>query len=144
MTRLANRSLWTLKTLLQRLGPTALVFTGIVLAGAIAFMLIENTDFLRSLYWAVVTAFTIGFGDVLPSGGPGMILVLLYIPATCLSYLVLGAHVVGVVLENRNEFTHEEQTKMFENQLEMRAELQALIEHLGIAEKVDYSEDGCK
>lgn len=144
MTYLANRSLWTMKTLLQRLGPTALVFILIVVLGSTVFGLIEGTDPLRSLYWGVVTAFTIGFGDVLPSGAPGMILTILYIPATCLSYLVLGAHVVGVVLENRNEFTHEEQQKMFDNQTEMRAELQTLINHLGLTDKVNYTEEGCK
>lgn len=121
--------------LLKRIGPTAVIFAGLILLAALGYSVIEDADLLRSLYWAVVTGFTVGFGDVLPSGGAGMLLCIFYIPAASVTYLVLAAHIVGVVLDDRNKFTHEEQH-------EILCEVQALVEHFKV--QVDYSEAGAK
>jgi hypothetical protein len=139
-----KRASRTFKILLQRLAPTAIIYTLMILLAALGYGLIEGADPLRSLYWATVTGFTVGFGDVLPSGAPGMLLCIVFIPASAITYLVLAAHIVGVVFDNRNEFTHEDEAKMFSDLAELRAEMQAVINHLGIQDKVTYSEEGCK
>lgn len=143
MTHLAGRSLWTLRTLLNRLGPTAAFFVGLMTVAAVVFYLTTDTTLLNSFYWSIVTGFTVGFGDVLPVAAPSIVLTMVYIPLVSITYLVFAAHIVGVVLDSRSDFTKEDEARMFANQLEMRAELQALVDHLDIANKVDYSEEGC-
>lgn len=41
--------------------------------GALAFALVEHVSFGTGIYWAVTTASTVGFGDVVPQGTGGRI-----------------------------------------------------------------------
>ncbi len=99
--------------LFNRLLHTALVFLGLIVTAAVAYFFIEGLNGIdgavRALYWSVVTGFTVGFGDVLPSGIPGMLLCIFYIPASAITFLFLGAHIVADVIDDRTVNTDEEQ-----------------------------------
>jgi voltage-gated potassium channel len=70
----------------------------------------ENKPLLDGLWWAVVTALTIGYGDLSPATLPGRITGVLFghfwifgvIP------MIIG-NVVSKMLEDKNKFTHAEQ-----------------------------------
>jgi len=47
---------------------------GCVLAGAYLFSLTQHIAFTKGIYWAITTATTVGYGDVIPSNGIGEII----------------------------------------------------------------------
>jgi voltage-gated potassium channel len=94
----------------------------IVLAGT-AFAYIEGETILRSLYWATITATSVGYGDVTPKTDAGMILAM----ATAVLGLVVMALFIAkchsVLIRNDHEFTHDEQEKILKTLEEVKEKL---------------------
>lgn len=109
----------------NRLAYAAGVFTALIVVSALLFWGFTDYSLFDSFYWAIVTAFTVGYGDVLPNTIAAKVLTMFLIPTSALTYLFVGAHIVGDVLDDRNTHTDEEQ--------DWEAEaLQALLDERGI------------
>lgn len=58
--------------------------TGLVLGATMTFSAIEHVSIFNSLYWAIVTASTVGYGDITPHTVAGrivaMIVILVMVP----------------------------------------------------------------
>lgn len=88
----------------------SLISTGFI------FSVLESTTFLNGLYWAVTTALSIGYGDVLPTKTSTKIIfmimsnvwLLLIIPS-------IVANIIITALKDVNEFTDAEQEEIKEN-----------------------------
>lgn len=50
----------------SRIGPVALLFGAVILAGGLGFRIIEGWTWLESIYMAVITVTTVGFSEVHP------------------------------------------------------------------------------
>jgi voltage-gated potassium channel len=99
---------------------------------ALAFWLIEGGGPLRSLYWAVTTATTTGYGDVSPASAPGMILAM-WLQVTSLAAFGLAISLLTEwLIENPNLFSHDEQEEIQDDQDDCIAMLTLLLEHHGI------------
>ena len=100
---------------------------------AIIFGILERHGFFRSLWWSIVTGYTIGYRDVFPQTDGGRLLgVWLIITASLLS-LLTGAYIVLRLMIDTDEWSHEEQEEMKREQRETRAELREVRTELAEA-----------
>lgn len=91
----------------------AATYLGSLLLAALLFSWAEPHSFTESLWWANVTATTIGYGDVAPTTTQGRLI------AGCFQiFWVFGitplvvVNIMTRVLENRDQFSHEEQEEI--------------------------------
>ena len=110
--RLANRG-WLLLALT----------VGNAVACATAFGLIEGTIWFQSLYWTVVSGFTIGYGDVLPKTPEGKVLAMYVMISFWFLLLLVAAKIITLLILDADKFTHEEQEELKED---LRTARQAL------------------
>jgi len=80
---------------------------------SVAFSIIEARTLAESLWWASVTSLTIGYGDISPVTHSGRLLasVFSHFWVFGIAPLVI-TNMLGIVTEDRNAFTDEEQKEM--------------------------------
>ena len=90
-----------------------ITFGLIILSSAISYSISEKTTLLDALWWSIVTATTVGYGDSFPHNLLGKItaitlmltMVLLIIPA-------ITARMASGLIVNNDAFTHSEQEEL--------------------------------
>ena len=70
------------------------LYAGILFVSAIAYDFFEGKSFFDSLWWAVVTAMTVGYGDLYPSTWGGRIVGMILMHAMI---FVIGPLIIGQV-----------------------------------------------
>ncbi|WP_308167801.1 potassium channel family protein [Catellatospora tritici] len=117
--------------LLRRLtnSPRALLFSYlllIVVSGGLYRLFEHDKTLGDALWWAVVTASTVGYGDTYPTTVPGRILAGLLISVMVLFVIpLITAHFASKLIVNNDAFVHEEQEEIKAQLREIRAMLQA-------------------
>ncbi len=95
--------------------PRLLVLTSLVLlfVASISYSLFEEKNLLDSLWWALITSTTVGYGDFYPAslGGRVTAIVLLLIMILFLIPMITASFASKLIV-NRDAFTHEEQEEM--------------------------------
>ena len=95
--------------------PRLLVLTSLVLlfVASISYSLFEKKNLLDSLWWALITSTTVGYGDFYPAslGGRVTAIVLLLIMILFLIPMITASFASKLIV-NRDAFTHEEQDEM--------------------------------
>lgn len=95
--------------------PRLLVLTSLVLLflASISYSLFEKKNLLDSLWWALITSTTVGYGDFYPAslGGRVTAIVLLLIMILFLIPMITASFASKLIV-NRDAFTHEEQEDM--------------------------------
>lgn len=77
--------------------------------GAVALMFTEGARYVDSLYWSMVTVFTVGYGDISPQTDPGKWLVILYLPVSAILLSLLITYIVQLAQYHKDRNTHREQ-----------------------------------
>src|SRR3954452_16389522 len=106
--------------------PRYLVFTAMVMlaTSSLAYALTEHKSVGDSLYWALITATTVGYGDAYPHTEPGRVVAIVLVFAMVLFFLpMVTASMASKLIVDRDAFTHEEQE-------ELKAEVRELVELL--------------
>ena len=87
----------------------ALIYVGVVLSAGLLFMLVEHKSLGNSLWLSVVTAMTVGYGDVVPSTTVGRLIgaTLMHIVPLFVIPLIIVRLLKTLVRDNI--FTHVEQ-----------------------------------
>jgi voltage-gated potassium channel len=86
------------------------IYAAAILSAAALFSVLEHQGLFDSLYWAVTTALTIGYGDYSPHTVPGKVLAMVLMHFVTLFVIpLLVAHMATRVLNNKDAFTHGEQ-----------------------------------
>ncbi len=117
-------------TMANHFWASVMVFGGSVLLGALAFSYAEGIEFwYDSIYWAITTATTVGFGDVTPKTDHGKQIANVLMFVGIISWAFVIVHMNDRLREDRKAN-------------ETLCELQAIIDHFNI--KVDYSKEGTK
>jgi voltage-gated potassium channel len=101
-----------------------LTFLALMITSSIIYGVAEDASFADSVYWSVVTATTLGYGDFSPHSQPGKVLTSALICLTVFLFIpTITANLASKLIVNRDAFTHEEQE-------EIKETLRRLEEHL--------------
>ncbi|MDB5184550.1 MAG: ion transporter permease [Candidatus Saccharibacteria bacterium] len=112
---LANRIKWLLGVIITE-----------YIVCAIIFSLIENRGMIRSFWWVIVTATTVGYGDVYPATTGGRCVGAFLMISNTLLMIFFSANVTAAVLENKHIFTNDEQERMKASNLRIEKALGTL------------------
>lgn len=87
----------------------------ILFVSSSAYHLAERKGLADSLWWAVVTASTVGYGDAYPRTGEGRIVASVLVVSMVLFFIpMVTASFASKLIVNRDAFTHEEQEQIKE------------------------------
>ncbi|MFI5491250.1 potassium channel family protein [Actinoplanes sp. NPDC051859] len=100
---------------------------------AVLYHFIEGKSIGDSLWWAVVTASTVGYGDIAPSTLPGRIMAGLLISIMVLVVVpLITAHFASKLIVDTDAFKHDEQEELKNNLRVVRRLLEELAAREGI------------
>jgi voltage-gated potassium channel len=93
----------------------------------------NSASFGDSLWWAVVTASTVGYGDISPATWQGRLIAGVLISVMVLLVIpLITAHFASKLIVDADAFRHEEQEELKANLRRVRALLEAIAERDGI------------
>jgi voltage-gated potassium channel len=105
-------------------GELFLYYALLVLGAASSFSYFESIPIGKAIYWAVITTTSVGFGDISPKTGMGMVTACI---AAILSILVilplLIAQMYAKLHPNKHEFTDDEQQYVLDTMKMVRERL---------------------
>lgn len=100
-----------------------------LLIGAGLFAAVESKAFGEGLWWAAVTALTIGYGDLTPVTPAGRLLGILFGHFWIFMVIpMIIANILMHLVEDRNLFTHEEQVEILERLKNIESRISDLSE----------------
>jgi voltage-gated potassium channel len=106
----------------------------IVVCGGLYEVFEDSSSFGDSLWWAIVTASTVGYGDISPATWQGRVLAGVLISVMVLLVIpLITAHFASKLIVDHDAFRHEEQEELKNNLRQVRVLLEALAERNGIS-----------
>ena len=102
-------------------------FVVLMLSSSVLYALLEHSGFVDALYWSVVTATTLGYGDISPHTDAGRFLTAALITLTVFVFIpTITANIASKLIVNRDAFTHEEQEQIKDALARLEARLERL------------------
>jgi len=103
----------------------AVIYLSVVAVGALVFSFAEGKGLWDSVWWTFVTSMTVGYGDTYPVTVLGRIdaIVLMHIVPLFIAPIVV-TRLVQRMIDNRNEFTHEEQIELLSSVRDIKKKLE--------------------
>lgn len=104
-----------LRYLVNNLGVVFALYFASLFLGAYCFNLAEKIGFFNSLWWAMATALTVGYGDISPETVAGKVVGLFFAHFWIFGIAPLViANIISKYIRSDHEFTHAEQEWMKE------------------------------
>lgn len=104
----------------------ATMFATTLATASVMYSIAEDTSLLDSVYWALVTATTLGYGDFSPDSTFGKVLTSALITFTVFVMIpTITANVAAWLIVTRDAFTHDEQEQIKADLREILAILKA-------------------
>ena len=105
----------------------------IVVCGLIYRLVERDVTIGDAVWWAVVTASTVGYGDISPESWQGRVLAGLLISVMVLVVIpLITAHFASKLIVDQDAFRHEEQEELKNNLRRVRVLLEELAEREGV------------
>jgi voltage-gated potassium channel len=115
-------------------GKLITAYAVLIVVCATLYHFVEDRAFGDALWWAIVTASTVGYGDISPASWPGRVIAGLLISVMVLVVIpLITAHFASKLIVDADAFRHEEQEELKNNLRRVRVLLEALAEREGIA-----------
>jgi voltage-gated potassium channel len=113
-----------MKALCNSLPKLAGTYIALIVVSAVLFSLFEGRDIFESIYWAGTTATSTGYGDISPQTLPGRMLAfaVMHLAIFFIAPMIV-VRLITQLIEDRNEFTHEEQEDLKRELREVKAML---------------------
>jgi voltage-gated potassium channel len=87
-----------------------LVFLAVLTSASAVYSVMERASLLDALYWSIVTATTLGYGDFSPHSTAGKVLTSVLICVMVFLFIpTITANLASKLIVDRNVFTDEEQ-----------------------------------
>ena len=105
----------------------------IVVCGLLYRVFEANVTVGDALWWAVVTASTVGYGDISPKSGQARVMAALLISLMVLVVVpLITAHFASKLIVDTDAFRHDEQEELKQNLRRVRVLLEAIAEREGV------------
>ena len=96
-------------------------YLGLLLTCSVLYDRFEGKSFADSIWWAIVTASTVGYGDSYPQTWQGRVLAGVLISAMIFFVLpLITAHFASTLIVDHDAFKHEEQEEIKNNLREIK------------------------
>lgn len=103
-----------------------LIYLGVIAIAAISYSLFEHKAIFDSIWWSIVTAMTVGYGDTYPVTIGGRVTAMILMHAVPLFVIpLITARLSSKLIVNSDTFTHSEQEKI-------KKGIEDIKKHLGI------------
>ena len=113
------------------IGELLVVYTMLVLITASVFSYAEGLSLWDSIWWAVVTSTSTGFGDFYPKTVLGRIDgIILMVTSIFVIIPLIVTRLVQTIIADRNAFTHEEQEGLKTDVTALRNQVNSLLTKL--------------
>ncbi|GAB1642337.1 potassium channel family protein [Krasilnikovia sp. MM14-A1259] len=114
-------------------GQLILAYLLLILVCGLAYSQVEPRTVDDALWWAIVTATTVGYGDISPATLPGRAIAVLLISVMVLVVIpLITAHFASRLIVDTDAFRHEEQEELKSNLRRVRVLLEELAAREGI------------
>jgi voltage-gated potassium channel len=114
--------------------PTLILSYSLLIATcSVLYHFFEDVAYGDALWWAVVTASTVGYGDISPKTGAGRVMAALLISIMVLIVVpLITAHFASKLIVDHDAFQHDEQEELKNNLRQVRQLLEELAAREGI------------
>jgi voltage-gated potassium channel len=113
---------------------TVLAFVVLVVTSAVLYSLFEGKNVGDSIWWAVVTASTVGYGDTYPNTAAGRIVAGILISSMVLLVIpLITAHFASKLIVDQDAFKHEEQEEIKEHLRRIRLAIERIEADRGLS-----------
>jgi voltage-gated potassium channel len=109
-----------------------LMVSDVFLSGMVYWAL-EGKGPVRSLWWSIVTASTVGYGDIYPTTTAGRAVAAFLIVSMVMLLLLAGAHLTAWLIPDVNEWTNAEQEEIKVQLRALEAKMKAIMDHFNIS-----------